>query len=45
MGSSGCEGRLERPPSVEEIVIIDDWSMQFEHQHGCQEVFQQDVGK
>ena len=22
MGSSGCEGRLERPPSVEEIVIM-----------------------
>ena len=21
-GSSGCEGRLERPPSVEEIVIM-----------------------
>ena len=22
MGSSGCEGRLERPPSVQEIVIL-----------------------
>ena len=22
MGSSGCEGRLERPPSVQEIVIM-----------------------
>ena len=39
MGSSGCEGRLERPPSVEEIVITYDWSMQFEHQQDRQEVF------
>ena len=45
MGSSGCEGRLERPPSVEEIVIIDDWSVQFEHQQDRQEVFQQYLGK
>ena len=36
MGSSGCEGRLERPPSVQEIVIIYDWSVQFEHQQDHQ---------
>ena len=42
MGSSGCEGRLERPPSVEEIVIIYDWSVQFEHQQDRQKDFQQD---
>ena len=36
MGSSGCEGRLERPPSVEEIVITYDWSVRFEHQQDHQ---------
>ena len=45
MGSSGCEGRLERPPSVEEIVIRYVWSVQFEHQQDRQEVFQQDLLK
>ena len=44
MGSSGCEGRLERPPSVQGIVIIYDWSVQFEYQRDRQEVFQQDLG-